>query len=390
MLRAFALFLTAALAVGCGSESDSAPHDASARGTQEIPRSADWEEVHYESVLQIGAVEGDVTFGQITSLLQAPDSTIWLTDQHDASVQHFSPEGARLARFGGKGEGPGEFVAPALMGFLSEPSTLTWDRALRRFTILLADGSPVVIVPQTSMQDEDEPPSQPQPMYVTPEGNVAFLGMGGFFAYDLRPNTILQNPYTVILGSVEGPGGTFAEVVGKRYLWDGKEPLLLPFSPRPSFATAGETVAVIDGGDAALIVGSIDTEPERLEFPELAPTEVSLNPRQAYTDFWSQSERRSAAARLSLLDRSDTPDHVPAFDQIIGGSDGSFWLRRFQIDGFAAQVWEVLDPNGSWIKTAHIPARTRLHSVFPHVLGIAFDEFNVQTVHVFAPTRLER
>lgn len=370
------LFLS--LLTGC----DAAPEieDTSRNGgTVMVHRSGDFQELRYESVLQIGNQSGEVVFGRISSLAQAPDSTIWVVDQLDASVQIFSPKGARIEVLGRKGKGPGEFQRPEVIGVLSSGSALIWDQSLSRLTRLSSGDEPKVVA--TYPVTNEGPP--PQPKHVTPEGTVVFLEVRLF--HDLTPTSIMENPYSVLLGSLDGATHSFGEVAGRRWLWTGEEQLLLPFSANPGVDGASEVIAVIDGPQPAFLVGTIDSPPKRVEFSDLPPTPIELDPSGAYSDFWGQAGGPRAEAQLALLDRPDTPDRVPTFDRILGSSDGVFWLRRFHIDQGAPQVWEVVDLRGNWTRTVHLPARLRLLSVSPQVVGVGWDELGVETVHVLTP-----
>jgi hypothetical protein len=72
-----------------------------------------------EEVLSIGNLEDSVLFQWIGVVVDA-DGFIYLTDGMDYSVKKFSPEGQLIQKAGRRGQGPGEFLAPRLLGCSAE------------------------------------------------------------------------------------------------------------------------------------------------------------------------------------------------------------------------------------------------------------------------------
>jgi hypothetical protein len=72
-----------------------------------------------EEVLSIGSLEDNALF-QWIGIAVDNDSFIYLTDGMDYSVKKFSPEGNLIQKTGRRGQGPGEFLAPRLLGCSDE------------------------------------------------------------------------------------------------------------------------------------------------------------------------------------------------------------------------------------------------------------------------------
>lgn len=71
--------------------------------------------ISIEEVLTIGSLEDNALFQWIGIAVDA-DGFIYLTDGMDYSVKKFSPEGDLIHKTGRRGQGPGEFLAPRLLG----------------------------------------------------------------------------------------------------------------------------------------------------------------------------------------------------------------------------------------------------------------------------------
>jgi len=72
-----------------------------------------------EEVLSIGNLDDNALF-QWIGIAVDPDGFIYLTDGMDYSVKKFSPDGDLIQKTGCRGQGPGEFLAPRLLGCSDE------------------------------------------------------------------------------------------------------------------------------------------------------------------------------------------------------------------------------------------------------------------------------
>lgn len=94
-------------------------------------------------VVEIGVLDGPEEY----QLFRVRDAR-WLTDGRIAVVNAGSQEiriygadGIHLATWGGRGEGPGEFIDPTTLSWWPGDSVAVWDRRLRRLSIFAADGA---------------------------------------------------------------------------------------------------------------------------------------------------------------------------------------------------------------------------------------------------------
>jgi hypothetical protein len=92
---------------------------------------------------RIGAREGarESLFTRVAGAVRLPDGTFAILDQASAEVRVFDVEGAFVRRFGGKGDGPGEFDTPSLLLMTPDETFVVWDSRTRMISQFGLDGS---------------------------------------------------------------------------------------------------------------------------------------------------------------------------------------------------------------------------------------------------------
>ncbi|HEX5131472.1 MAG TPA: hypothetical protein VFX92_03180 [Candidatus Krumholzibacteria bacterium] len=90
--------------------------------------------------------EGDATFVQPGAICVAADHSFFVVDG-DGFVVHFSRDGEALARFGRKGEGPGELMDPLVAALDPQGRLLVYETGNRRFSFLQPDGTFIKSMP---------------------------------------------------------------------------------------------------------------------------------------------------------------------------------------------------------------------------------------------------
>ena len=78
---------------------------------------------------RIGPLMGqaEYAFGRVGGLAVTGDGTIWVSDVQRGAVRRYTADGVYIDQIGRKGEGPGEFVAPANLRVLPDASVIVWD-----------------------------------------------------------------------------------------------------------------------------------------------------------------------------------------------------------------------------------------------------------------------
>ncbi len=90
-----------------------------------------------EEVLSIGSLDDDVLF-QWTGVAVDLQMNIHVLDAMDYSLKKFNPAGKLIKKVGGKGQGPGEFIAPRLLD-CSDVSVYTTDQSILGFQVFDTD-----------------------------------------------------------------------------------------------------------------------------------------------------------------------------------------------------------------------------------------------------------
>lgn len=93
--------------------------------------------------LEIGTVDGDprYVFEDIVSVLPVAGGGIAVSDAGSSEITLYDPDGAFVSRWGGRGEGPGEFTALSRLHPWTADSILALDALSGRVTIFDATGT---------------------------------------------------------------------------------------------------------------------------------------------------------------------------------------------------------------------------------------------------------
>jgi len=93
--------------------------------------------ISLQEVLSIGSLDDDVLF-QWTGVAVGGEMNIFVLDAMDYSLKKFNPAGKLIKKSGGKGQGPGEFIAPRLLDY-SDASVYTTDQSILGFQVFDKD-----------------------------------------------------------------------------------------------------------------------------------------------------------------------------------------------------------------------------------------------------------
>ena len=92
--------------------------------------------------VRIGAMaSGDHDeFVQIRAITADRSGTIYVLDQHPASIREYDREGSLVRWIGQEGQGPGEYRLPAGLSVVPDGQLAVWDRGNRRINVYDAEG----------------------------------------------------------------------------------------------------------------------------------------------------------------------------------------------------------------------------------------------------------
>lgn len=329
--------------------------------------------VSKEPSLQIGARTGptEYLFGRIAysagsgsrGVFRQSDGRIVVADRIDRTVRVFDRAGRFLLRFGGKGDGPGEFGTnlnscipngDEIVVFESTRASF-FDRNgefLHRAQLQLpgAMGIQGVFPDRSLLVRVADPTSTRDPMAEVLVGTRAIrvLEPDG----RLRDWTLVINSMTIVQFSTGG--GEKGSTIQRH----GPSSLIL---------VAGNEF--IYGWPASYEIGVYgrDGELKRTIRRDWQPVPLTKAHREAPRPF---------NYRL--------PEHYPAFDRGLVDRVGHLWVRR----GEPPHTWDVFDLAGGWVASVALPAGVEIHDIGEdYVLGVWKDELDVEYVRMYSLDR---
>ena len=326
------------------------------------------------------------------------DGRIVVADQGSGTISFYDPQGIHLLTVGGKGGGPGEYqliiqirrLPGDTLLVLSRQPGLTWlspeGRYLRSARLdvssltrqpcrmteewhLLGDGS-ILSVLEDNFSGSHCPPRPENPWRQS--GLIArSVSLDGHFdTLGIFPATERNSP------NYRAYGKRLVVAFGQDRVYSGD--------------TGASEIPVLDfGGDTLDILSS-----------PFEPVAIPAEAKQA-------DVRRSTLpdGTVRSFNRYDYPDYYPLFGRLLADELGNLWVMAYpqlrepisswrleRLYGFVVEEggarWRVLDPNGKTIAEVRTPP-----GFFPlevgrdHILGVHKDEFDVQSVQIYALDR---
>jgi len=359
--------------------------------------------------LRIGSVEDpDLGFSRIRDVDVDRDGNIYVAESLDREIRVYDPAGGILHRFGGNGQGPGEFVNLMWFGVVGDTvwaldpsqtrttlfdrtgallSTGTWESVsvthptpgtsglvvpLDMRTDGLFRGA-MSIIGLSIGSDQDAPGSQdslrvPEILFDASGAVVDTIG------WDVRPPPGRNRTESVQVGSRQytvpsPPSDGLLEVTQA----DGRWVVERTVASSDEVATFSITRFGLTG----------DTlfDREYRYAPRGYPDEVldSLASRRA-TSRSTGPEVDVDALRLQIRNAMDFPEFQPPILAGVGGGDGTLWLRREDTGGDLYR-WLVIGPNGSPRGHIDLPRRSVVRWVgVGGFVVVEPDEFDVPWV----------
>jgi hypothetical protein len=372
-----AMVATAALGVACAQ-----PPAAQVR---------EWR-LESQPVASIGVAEGDerYMFNWIIGVLKLADGRI-LVGERDGSIRIFGADGRHLARFGGQGEGPGEFrFLRSLLPYRGD-SIAAADAGLRRISIFDANGrfGRSVNNSATYVRAPGTIPSQSCCL-------VSGTFPDGSFLVEL-PETLPNAPGgprhgTVTLVRLAADGSsidTIGSFAGSRLMYDASAPnriRAMHLTGRFTYAVIGDRVYGGNGEESHLEVvaadgGRPDTIP--LGLPRSAVTAAM---RSALADTIRAEYARTPRERpVEHYLSGEFPDRLPAFGRVLSDVAGNLWLAASPYAGTAREMdYLVFSTAGEQIARIRLPAVTApIWLDRDEVVMVQQDALDVEYVNVY-------
>ena len=303
--------------------------------------------------LRIGN-DGELDLTRVRILLPADDGSLRFLDANELIV--LGPSG-RIRSRSQRGEGPGEFILPIQLGWwMGRDSIWVQDAALRRFTVLTADGEYV----RSFRQEELSYGSAFRVVVVR-----NFLPDGSRLA--LTEQYGPEPPDSFPLVRIQG-NGTIEEILRVSYYGNSARLYSenggffmhpLPSGPLFAFEPGGERTFLVDrpaydgGGTprariqarspSGTVLWTRDIAYDPVPVPDQELDSLSASLRQRFEDMFGGRSRREVAR---IFDRSvQLPSHYPPIRSAFSETGGRLWLQW--ADGRGDSQFTVLDSDGS-------------------------------------------
>lgn len=356
-----------------------------------------------EPILSIGSVGGDeaLQLYRVQDAVRMPDGRIAVLNAGTHEVRIYREDGTPGVRFGGQGDGPGEFAGFPWQLSLLPPDTLavldlqTWE-----ISFFLDDGTFLEQRPGRSAYE-----------HLVPEGLRA---EGGFASP--RSGLFLRAHR---FGERRPGGRRFVPEVhlifvardsSVRELLEpgGREQVMLEPEPgRPAattirFGTSGE---IGFGGRPPRVWAGRNDRYELHQFDgEGHPLRVVRTDRRPLPVTDEDVERLNEQARRSIADApipddrkqlmlenllsGPVADSMPAFGSVNVTVDGGAWIGRIRRPPAADEEWvpeyDVFGADGRWQGIVRGPRDVRLQEIGPdYLLGVHRDELGVEHVQLY-------
>jgi hypothetical protein len=350
-----------------------------------------------ERVLRI-ADDVEAVFGNVTDVAPSRSAdTVYVLDGMNATVSAFDRAGRLLFRFGGRGDGPGEFRGPVQLLVLPwSGEVAVWDGERQRLTLHTPAGRPVRV---------DDPDAERRTTSRTVQRIAAYDDgyVVQVHADPLRMKPGRQRGALIKLDSALHTTDTLfhfaiADVRASHAEWENGSSAttwLHPpiFSPAPSWDVLSDgTVLFAPGGPAEAYRVAPDGAVTRIRWPA-APRRITRADRlrrlAGERDRGLVASRTTPLVVLEPLNRRFFAAAAPSVTGVLAGPGGSLWTRGFDTrdgwEGFA-RTWARAGTSGRRLPGVRFPERftpLRIHGGL--VYGVREDASNAQFIEVYRP-----
>lgn len=344
-----------------------------------------------DTVLSVGVVEGahGEQLDDVRGAVRLADGTIVIANGGSAELFRYAPDGTFLDAFGGRGEGPDEFLDLTWIGTNAD-SILVWDRARGRVTVHTSTGRGVreyrPAVPEHVLIMSQESRGSLRDGRVLLRRGPSFLPLEGEFGLQRQP----------VSGWLLTPTGETARELGPFpgetiYLREGRQAGSILRTPVPLggatlFAAGGERVYVADNG--AYDIRAYDAEGALVGIFRRAHESSPVRPEDtsaaidAYLEDLPPIEEVREAMR-ARLESVPVPEFLPAIRAMRVDSEGCLWVEALGRPDDGASTWSVFDPSDGWLGDLTLDEGVQpLEIGADHLLVLSRDELDVEYVRL--------
>ncbi len=348
-----------------------------------------------EADLVIGSRDGaaEYVFGRVGEVRSLPGLGLLVTDAQDQTVRLYDEAGLFLRRFGGRGDGPGEFRLVQIAGVAGD-SIWAWDPIPQRLTLLLSDegaGSMTTF--------RHEPVERPFQLVRLDDGS--YLARSRYREVDPRDPKFSEPAIwmdSLVLRHLDPSGAdrdTIAVLADREMARDivpsndgDGRPIgaYLPFGAETHWTSDGRGGSVtVDGRTGAIttrdVGGRMRAVVRFTAPPPPLPSSEVARLREARLE--GTRGRLELVRLLDLVFSQDVlPETMPRASAVRVGSDGAIWVAEYATFPDEVDEWTVFSAAGEPLGRVRVPQRFEVHEIGPdYLLGVQRDESGVEYVH---------
>ena len=331
-----------------------------------------------EATFSVGLVEGEPEYllHRVVGAMQLPNGEILVANGGSHELRFYDASGRFLRSEGREGEGPGEYRYMRALGRCREAGFVVFDlnwqmnaydlqgRFIERSVLTAPDGI------------------SPYNVACDPQSRIVMLGWGQAMAQGPVIG-FYQARDRLVLASTDGRIATdFGE-------WLVSERIGRATGSRPHPAGRATVFALHDrrvyvGSGERFEIGLYDLDGTlqsivRRPAVSLATTSSVKSAHLELAVARAEPDRRPAVR--DQVSSWEWPESLPAYTALIVDQEGVAWLRNFNIDSDAPEVWSLLDVHRGYAGDVTLaPGQTLLEPGADYLLVLQRDDLGVQSV----------
>ncbi len=315
----------------------------------------------------------------------------------------FGADGDELARRGGMGQGPGEFISARLVPTGSLDSVIVYDVNQARVTVFSSDLEEV----RVEILGHD-----PDGGRVLPEGVIGghwfrqrHTANGGMLQdamltegplLDARELYIPEAPSgsNVTLATHSTVTAYHSERHGPRNAEGYLRTLVMPHAPALRWAVTGDELLFSTGQSYEIRQVDMGGQLRRILRVDAVPGPVT---RETIEGFLRRTRRIPLGTEVdpALVAAFfeypyPVPEQLPAFRSLLIAASGEVWAEVYERDAEGRTRWVVFGTEGRALGTTTTPAAFEVHAIGEdRVLGVSRSDFGEEFVHAYRLRRTD-
>ena len=352
-----------------------------------------------EPTLSIGTFQGDPIYQlfQVEGARRLQDGRIAVANAGSGEIRVFDSEGRFQAAHGRKGEGPGEFESPTLVGTLGGDTLVVVDDQLRRISLVHPQEG---FLESTRVSDDLGGGAYPQGMFadrtVVMGGGFYFSSAGGielssgfsrrvtnYQSADLDGELVTdfgEFPGSEFFMQVQDQGGGSISMMAR----------LIPFGKHAMHTVGPERFYYASGDHWEIQAFDPAGELQRIIRLARDPMPVRSEDLEAQIqEEISQSDDASEAPGIRAgFEEMPVPEVMPAFAGLHADVLGYLWVEVYRRPGDDTPAFDILDPDGALVGHATLPPGSEVLEIGrDYILALQRDELEVEYLRVFSLQR---